>query len=642
MALVNAVDAPSNGKVISCLEATISLSPSASSIKALSSLCLYGLVVAPMPVDVNHIVDFASKIWNKKVVVFELSDVLSRTNRFKLGFECEDDRKWALDNGHWSFRRYTFALRAWLPSVEGSTPSDTFCLWVQIHNLPDEFFSVDNGNRLGGLVGKVIKVELEEDNLSSWNIFLRVVVEVNLMKPLVSGCFFDLDSGIKHWLQFKYEKIGIFCYYCGRFGHQRRGCSLSSPITVENIDDVPTPMYGPWMSIASKFHDIFSGTSLKNPTAAISGSGGYRRLGSSSVPRLAGAGTLGKNSVEYGPRWGKMLMDRAFSGNGQKAEIHWVPKKVADGVLRQNAENGNMSIDILNGEGKSPAQLPISKELTVGVKEAYPLVLNKVTAVEKPLDTEKGLSVTVNLSSGNVVGSIGPKDGSKALKSGHVGKSCGLLGLGREGRMEIVENFEGPKDNHNDGSILTKSKLKRKRPGEMEKRPRAINEKCDENMGSLQPGPNLLEGSDRGLSQAFNGNEKGLPKDGNQQVSGEGRLVVPSFDEETALSQFFNAQEELLHDLKHFGKLDLYEIKKIGGDIGVPTASDTNERTTPFKKRKFEGSASLCTRPHKTIGTHPDVVRDFPWDTKEKDRESKGDMGGDLVAFGSRLGYYCI
>ncbi|KAF4375807.1 hypothetical protein F8388_014529 [Cannabis sativa] len=125
------------------------------------------------------------------------------------------------------------------------------------------------------------------------------------------------------------------------------------------------------------------------------------------------------------------------------------------------------------------------------------------------------------------------------------------------------------------------------------------------------------------LSHSYNGNGKGLLKDGNQQGSGEGRLVVPSFDEENALSQFFSAQEELLHNLKHFGKLDLYEIKKIGGDIGVPTASDTNERTTPFKKKKFEGSASLCTRPHKIIRTHPDVVRDFSWDTKEKDRESK-------------------
>ncbi|KAF4355392.1 hypothetical protein F8388_008089 [Cannabis sativa] len=83
------------------------------------------------------------------------------------------------------------------------------------------------------------------------------------------------------------------------------------------------------------------------------------------------------------------------------------------------------------------------------------------------------------------------------------------------------------------------------------------------------------------------------------------------------------AQEELLHDLKHFGKLDLYEIKRIGGDIGVPTTSDTNARTTPFKKRKFEGSASLCSRPHKIIRTNPDVVRDFPWDTIETDRESK-------------------
>ncbi|KAF4370800.1 hypothetical protein G4B88_030520 [Cannabis sativa] len=609
MELVIAADATSSGKVISCLDATISLSPSATSIKALSSLCLYGMVVAPMSVDAKEILAFASKVWNKKVVVFELSvgsSVSPSLNSFKLGFECEEDRRWVLENGPWSFRGYTFALRAWLPSAEGSSPTDNFYLWIQIHNLPHVFFSVENGNRLGGLVGKVIKVDLEEDNLSSWNTFLRVLVEVNLLKPLVSGCFFDLNAGVKRWLQFKYEKIGIFCYFCGRLGHQRRGCTLSSLITVANTDGVSSPMYGPWMSIASKYLDVFSGGASSKITTAsgaesASMAGGYRRQVASSVPRLAGPGSMGQINRDRGPRRGTKVMDRTGSGKGQIAQTHWVPKKMTGGVIRDNAENGNRALDILKLGEKSPVHFPISKELTVGEKGKCPLVLNNVTDVEKPLGIDKDLNATDNLPFESVDGPTGPNDATDTLSfgkcvvnNGHVGKPTRPLGLGREGTLKLMENSMRPKTFP-----------------------------IENIEGNENDAPNPLEVVDRGLSHSYNENETGVPKEDNHQGLGEGSLAVPPFDEEHALSHFFNAQEELLHDLKHFGKLDLYEIKKIGGDIGVPTASDTNDRTTPFKKRKFEGSASLCTRPHKIIRTHPDVVRDFPWDTIEKDRESK-------------------
>ncbi|KAF4384613.1 hypothetical protein F8388_003920 [Cannabis sativa] len=45
-----------------------------------------------------------------------------------------------------------------------------------------------------------------------------------------------------------------------------------------------------------------------------------------------------------------------------------------------------------------------------------------------------------------------------------------------------------------------------------------------------------------------------------------------------------------------------------------------NPRTTPFKKRKFDGaSSSLCPRPWKLLRPHPWAIRDFPWDTKKSD-----------------------
>ncbi|KAF4366640.1 hypothetical protein G4B88_010715 [Cannabis sativa] len=617
MELVNAADAPIRGKVISCLDATISLSPSASSIKALSSLCLYGMIVAPMAVDENDILGFVSKVWNKKVAVFAL-DVGSTLNCFKLGFQCEEDKQWVLDNAPWSFRGYTFALRAWMPRFEGSVSMDAFCLWVQIHNLPHEFFSKDNGSRLGGLIGKVIRVELEEDNPSSWNTFLRVLVEVNLKKPLVSGCYFDLDSGVKRWLQFKYEKIGIFCYFCGLLGHQRRGCNLSTPVTVANLEGNPSPLFGPWLSTDSKYQDVFSGASNKNTMVAVSKVaspvGGLRCTALSSQPRLAGSGAKVKINVDRGPRRGLMLMDRVSPGKGQKTLNRWVPKKVAEGVKRGNAENGIMAPEILNSGERSPAQLPILKELTVGEKVGHPLVLNNESNEERPLGNVEGFKEVDTLPISKAIGPSGPSGpkgnsySSNNAKFSQAGFTCGQLGMSRVGPLEAIVISDGPNGLPCDGSTFKNSLDHGKRHGDLESWPTAINEKNEnlvENVGNVQYGSSLLEGGDRGVAHTDIGN---------------GKCVV---DEENALSHFFKAQEELLHDLKHFGELDLYEIKRIGGDIGVPTSSDTNARTTPFKKRKFEGSASLCLRPHKIIRTHPDVVRDFPWDTIEKDRESK-------------------
>ncbi|KAF4364580.1 hypothetical protein F8388_015271 [Cannabis sativa] len=610
MELISVADGPIKGKAISCVEATISLSPSVSSIKALSSLCLLGKVVAPMAVDVRDILEFVTKHWKKKVAVLLWLMVRLLSTVLNWGLNVK-----RIGNGHW------IMAPGPLESVEGTTPEDIFSLWVQIHKLPHEYFSVDNGNRLGGLIGKVIKVELEEDNPSSWHLFLRVLVEFNLKNPLISGCFFDLDSGVKRWLQFKYEKVGIFCYFCGVLGHQRRGCSLSSPITVASLEGTPFPLYGPWLSTASKYPDVFSGALIKNPATTASGSasmtGGFQRAGSSS--RLAVAGAKVKNGVDRIPRRGLMLMDRPISGNGQKPQNKWVPKKVATGVFRENAGNGSKPIDNLNLGERLSAPLPNLEALTVGEQGVDPLVLNNEKSVERPLGNEMGFSGKDTLSFGEGVGSAGPR-GKRPFVFGK-GESSGPLVLGHEGPCQLLVNSNGPKELPSDGLNLFTSNDKG--PREMEERSNAIHVNDVERVGCFQFGPTLLKGDNREVDYSCNGKGRGLINEENPLVLGVGNSVASLFNEENALAHFFHAQEELLHDLKHFGKLDLYEIKRIGGDIGVPTSSDINERTTPFKKRKFEGSASLCTRPHKIIRTHPDVVRDFPWDTKEKDRESK-------------------
>lgn len=53
--------------------------------------------------------------------------------------------------------------------------------------------------------------------------YARILVDVDLSKPLVRG--FKLRcNGEECWVDFKYENLPIFCFYCGLIGHGERKC----------------------------------------------------------------------------------------------------------------------------------------------------------------------------------------------------------------------------------------------------------------------------------------------------------------------------------------------------------------------------------------------------------------------------------
>ncbi|KAF4356274.1 hypothetical protein F8388_000721 [Cannabis sativa] len=468
LSVVNATYSSNHGKCFTCEEASVKLIPCASSQQALHSFCLLGKVVAPMVVNEATIIDFVEKVWKFNVTVVAVNEGANNRNCFELGFTSAGNRIWALENDPWCVRGYSFLLKVWEPLKDLSAVFNSVKIWLHIFNLPRDYFSSDNGKILGAKVGQVLYVKTEEGTPALWSKALKVLIRLNVNQPLFAGCYFGLESGSQRWIQFKYEKMGIFCYNCGVMGHQRRGCSLSSPITVASVSGVPFPMYRPWMSLESTYLDVFSGAFTFTPA--------------STPVDLA-------NPVSASPGSQPLAVTTGSKGHGRRriARLSNQSMKVTD--RRDLNEDG----------GKEVVQLPgfnskfKNRELTIG----------------------KGKGPRFGYSKGKEA--IGPA-----------------------------------KSNSIESSIC-------------------------------------------------------------------GQEVNFYHDEQLALTNFFQAQGTTLQELKKFGNLDLYDIKSIGGDIGVPTTSEVNERTTPFKKRKFdETTASLCSRPWKLLRPHPWVIRDFPWDTKDR------------------------
>ena len=56
--------------------------------------------------------------------------------------------------------------------------------------------------------------------------FVHVRVRVDVTQPLCRGRVVNLEEGGSTWVSFKYERLPIICYWCGRLDHDEKDCPL--------------------------------------------------------------------------------------------------------------------------------------------------------------------------------------------------------------------------------------------------------------------------------------------------------------------------------------------------------------------------------------------------------------------------------
>jgi hypothetical protein len=129
-----------------------------------------------------------------------------------------------LKQGPWSFDNHTFVLSILPEDADPlEIPLVKVPFWIQVHNLPVGFMSHKAGKNIAEYIGEFLEYDEKNDSLS-WRKYMRIRVLVDIRLPLKKAKKIKKPGGEGKMVQFKYERLGTFCYLCGLIGHSDTQC----------------------------------------------------------------------------------------------------------------------------------------------------------------------------------------------------------------------------------------------------------------------------------------------------------------------------------------------------------------------------------------------------------------------------------
>ncbi|XP_030936437.1 uncharacterized protein LOC115961633 [Quercus lobata] len=170
-------------------------------------------------------------------------------NLFQFKFQSEYDLERILRGGPWTFDNQLLMLTRWKSGMSANNVVlEHASLWVQIWGVPFNMMSPSVAREVGNKMGTVEDVERRR-RMDEQNFFLRVWVALPISKPLRRGGFLQGSYGKRHWVTYKYERMPLFCHYCGFLGHDIHHCPahFSASKMEKSIDY----QYGDWLKADS-------------------------------------------------------------------------------------------------------------------------------------------------------------------------------------------------------------------------------------------------------------------------------------------------------------------------------------------------------------------------------------------------------
>jgi hypothetical protein len=98
---------------------------------------------------------------------------------------------------------------------------------VQVHDLPLEMITPENAFSIGSSLGELLEVDNVDNQKPSRKSFLRLRVLIKVLRPLIPGFTHHRPPRAPTWVQYKYERLSEYCYFCGRLGHLSYACPVA-------------------------------------------------------------------------------------------------------------------------------------------------------------------------------------------------------------------------------------------------------------------------------------------------------------------------------------------------------------------------------------------------------------------------------
>ncbi|GAU34127.1 hypothetical protein TSUD_66060 [Trifolium subterraneum] len=187
------------------------------------NLCLVGRFVHDRPIRFNSMKACLADVWRpvKGMTVKEATQGL-----YLFKFFHPLDVEEVLKVGPWTFDSFTLIIdRLKIGVALQDIPLFHVNFWVQIHNVPLGMMLETVGKGLANYIGKFVEYD-KNNNTSFWRKYIRVKVRVDVRSPLKIGRKIKLNGGNGGVVKFKYEKLGLFCFVCGRLGHAENKCEV--------------------------------------------------------------------------------------------------------------------------------------------------------------------------------------------------------------------------------------------------------------------------------------------------------------------------------------------------------------------------------------------------------------------------------
>ena len=147
-------------------------------------------------------------------------------NVLVFAFEDVTDLERVLQGEPWSYDKYLVSFqRVDVDTDVTEMECGYVSFWVQIHNLPVGRMKREFAVALGTAMGEVEHVAESEEERGCEGC-MRIRVKIDISKPLCRGRKARLASGRETWISFKYERLPIFCYWCGCLTHGDKDCEV--------------------------------------------------------------------------------------------------------------------------------------------------------------------------------------------------------------------------------------------------------------------------------------------------------------------------------------------------------------------------------------------------------------------------------